>query len=75
MAKEPTKAELLAHIADLEAAQDAPREMPEDALVRAFARLAGNHDAARNVRHLFYSNVDGNVQMSFDMHEPKDGTP
>jgi hypothetical protein len=69
MAKEPTKADLLARIADMEAAQAAPREAPQDALVRAFAGLVSDHNAARSVRHMFYSNVNGNVQMSFDMHE------
>lgn len=64
----PTKAELLSRIAAMKAASTAPSETPVDALVRALAALVADPERSRDVKHLFYSQNGGLIQMSLDMH-------
>lgn len=64
MGKEPTKADLYAQIAELE---NARRDTPEEALVRALAGLVNGNDAAR-IKHLFYRADGACMQISLDMH-------
>ena len=66
----PTKADLLARIATMEAAAAAPTEPPVDALVRAIAALVADPDTARDIKHLFYrKDGDALIHVSLDMHE------
>jgi hypothetical protein len=45
----------------------------QDALVFALAQLVGSAHAP-SIKHLFYRADNASVQVSLDMHEPKDGT-
>jgi hypothetical protein len=63
MARTPTKA-------TEHKVANTPGLTPVDRLIMAMAALVEDRTAAPNIRHLFVSQANGNLQISLDMHAP-----
>lgn len=44
---------------------------PTDQLIAAMANLVNDRDAARGIKHLFFRQDNGCLQISLDMHEDR----
>ena len=52
------------------AAERGADQSPVDQLITAMARLVDDREMSPRIRHMFFNQGNGNLQVSLDMHAP-----